>query len=179
MKERFLVREIEIPHGLKIEVKDNEILAREEGREIKRKFKRVLIGKEENKIIIKIEGATKHEKKQINTTVAHIKNMLKGLEEKFVYKLQICSVHFPINVSVKEDSVVIKNFLGEARERKAKIMPNVNVKIEKEIITLESEDKEAAGQTAANIEKTTKIKKRDIRVFQDGIYIIEKPGRVI
>jgi len=36
---------------------------------------------------------------------------------------------------------------------------------------------EDAGQTAANIERATKIKGFDPRVFQDGIYIIEKPGR--
>lgn len=178
-KEKFLTREIEIPQGLEIEVKDNEIFARKENNEIRRRFRRVLVGKEGDKIIIKIKGETKREKKQINTTVAHIKNMIKGAGEKFVYKLQICSVHFPMNVSIREDNVVIKNFLGEAKERKARIMPRVDVKIEREIITVESVDKEAAGQTAANIEKTTRIKKRDIRIFQDGIYIIEKPGRTI
>lgn len=178
-KEKFLIREIEIPQGLEIKVKDNEILAKKENNEIKRRFDRVLMSKEGNKLIIKIKGVTKSEKKQINTIVAHIKNIIQGLEKKFIYKLQICSVHFPMNVSIKENNVIIKNFLGEAKDRKAKILPNVEVKIEKEIITVESTDKEAAGQTSANIEKTTRTKRKDIRVFQDGIYLIEKSGRKI
>ena len=30
------------------------------------------------------------------------------------------------------------------------------------------------GQTAANLEQATVVKGRDIRVFQDGIYVVSK-----
>ena len=35
-------------------------------------------------------------------------------------------------------------------------------------------DKELVGQTMANIEQATKVRGFDIRVFQDGIYLVEK-----
>lgn len=129
---------------------------------------------EGNKIIIEDEKPTKNDKKLIKSLVAHIKNMIAGLQEKYVYKLQICAVHFPMNVVVKGNELIIKNFLGEVKERKAEILPGVNIKIEKEFITLEGHDKNKTGQTAANIESATKICNRDRRVFQDGIYITQK-----
>ncbi len=178
-KAQELKREIEIPKGIEVEIINKEMIAKKEGKEIKRKLPKVIAEKKDNKIIIKTKRGTKRERKQINTIVAHINNVFKGLNEKFVYKLQICSVHFPMNVSVKDDEVVVKNFLGETKERKAKILPDVEVKIEKEIITIDSINKEAAGQTAGNIEKATKVKGRDRRIYQDGIFMLEKSGRKI
>jgi large subunit ribosomal protein L6 len=69
-------------------------------------------------------------------------------------------VHFPIAVSKEGKNILIKNFLGENKLRKAKILDNADVKIEKDIIKIESFNKEAAGQTAANIEKATAEKRK-------------------
>jgi len=60
-----------------------------------------------------------------------------------------------------------------------KILPGVEVEVDKEWVTLWSTDKELAGRTAADFERVTKIRKRDRRVFQDGIYITNKAGRDI
>ena len=129
---------------------------------------------EDKKIIIRCEKPSKKAKKLINTTAAHIRNMISGLQKKYVYKMQIASVHFPITVNVSGKEFIIKNFLGETKDRKAKILEGVDVKVEGDMIKIESIDKEKAGQTAANIETCTKIKARDRRIFQDGIYITEK-----
>ncbi|MFH0936330.1 MAG: 50S ribosomal protein L6 [Candidatus Woesearchaeota archaeon] len=84
-----------------------------------------------------------------------------------------------MNVSIKENNIIINNFLGEKIPRKAKILPNVKVDIQGDIIVLESNNKESAGQTAANIEQATRITNRDRRIFQDGIFITEKAGKSI
>ena len=113
----------------------------------------------------------------MNTLAAHINNMIKGVQHKFEYKLKVCFSHFPITIEIKENEANIKNFLGEKTPRKAKILDDVEVKIDKDIVEIISNNRESAGQTAANFEKATWIRMRDRRIFQDGIFITHKPGR--
>jgi large subunit ribosomal protein L6 len=84
-----------------------------------------------------------------------------------------------MKVSVKSDVVVIDNFLGEKHPRNARVMPGVTVKVSGEQVVVSGTNKEFVGQTAANIEQATKVSGRDTRVFQDGIYIVEKAGKVL
>ena len=115
----------------------------------------------------------------MNTNVAHIENMLKGVKNKFEYQLKVCSSHFPMTVKVENGKIIVKNFLGEKVDREKEIPKEVEVEVKKDLITVKSVDKELAGQAAANFETITKIRNRDIRIFQDGIYIINKAGREI
>jgi len=166
---------ITIPEGVEAKI-NTELVVKGPKGELKRAFPCKLEIKEKE-VILKAKKATKNEKKIIKTSKAHINNMIKGVSEGFGYTLQICSVHFPMSVSVENGFVVIKNFLGETKERKAPMLPSVEVKVEGDLIKVFSADKEAAGQTAANIELATKIRNRDKRIFQDGIWIIEKAGK--
>ena len=126
-----------------------------------------------------IELSTKSSKRTfarvLYTTVAHINNMIQGAKEGFTYELKICSGHFPMTVKKEGNEVVISNFLGEKIPRRSKIIEGVDLEIKGDAITVKSQSIENAGQTAANLEHATFIKKRDRRVFQDGCYIISKP----
>ena len=173
--------EIELPEKIEANLENGLLKIKGKKGETQRNFfhPKIKLSLEGRKIVVASKEKGKKGKKMVGTYVAHIKNMFRGLQEGFVYKLQVCAVHFPMNVAVKNNEVIIKNFLGEAKERKAKILPNVAVKIEKETIIVESADKEAAGQTAANIEKAAQQTTKDKRVFQDGIFIVERAGRKI
>ncbi len=131
-------------------------------------------------ISIKVTGADVEisaEKKMIeNTFVAHLQNMLKGVQAPFEYRLKVAYVHFPMTVEVKNGEFAVNNFLGERRTRKTRLPKNVEVKIAGEIITVQSPDIELAGKTASLIEQLTRISNRDRRTFLDGIFMIEKPG---
>jgi len=165
--------EIGIPEGIELSLADKNL--KMNGKELRKKIPNKIEAKiEGNKLIVNAKKATKKEKKIFYTTIAHIKNILSGQKENYIYKLQICNVHFPITLKVEKNFLAINNFLGEKTPRFAKILPNVKVDIKGNKITVSSNDKEAAGQTAANIEKSTHVRNRDRRVFQDGIFLTER-----
>ncbi len=176
-----IIEKIEIPYGIEAQVENNEVNLNSNGKEIRRRFNfyGIEISKQENSISIESKKATKKEMKVIYTIKAHIINMISGLKKPFVYKLEVAYVHFPMTLEFNKEKreLLIKNFLGEKNPRKAEIQKEVDIEINKNIITIISNNKELAGQAAANIEKSTRIRNRDRRKFQDGIFIIEKPGR--
>ena len=180
MKIKFF-KEIEIPQGVEADINGSVLTIKGEKGETKKNLniRSVDVKIKDGKIILGNEKASKNEKRLINTYAAHIRNMIHGLNEEFEYKMKAVYSHFPFTVELHGHEAIIKNFLGEKIPRKAKILKGVNVKIDKEDIVVKSHDRELAGQTAANLEVATKIRNRDRRVFQDGIFITSKPGREI
>jgi large subunit ribosomal protein L6 len=178
MKKELFVT-IDIPEDVEVKIEEGIVETKGVAGENKRNFDitNLILEKKDNQIIMGNEKSTKREKKRMNTLAAHIRNMIKGVQKKFEYQLKICFSHFPITVELGEKEAIIKNFLGEKIPRKMKIFDKVEVKANKEIITVSSVDKELAGQVAANFETATKVPMKDRRVFQDGIYITDKAGR--
>jgi len=170
------VREIEIPEGVKVSVENGIVTVEGPKGKLERKLyhPKVEIIKEENKVVVKAELPRRKEKALVGTFAGHISNMIKGVTEGFVYKMKIVYSHFPIKASVKGNEFIIENFLGEKSPRKAKLFGNVKVTIKGSDVIIEGIDREEVGQTAANIEAATKVKDKDVRVFQDGIYIVSK-----
>jgi large subunit ribosomal protein L6 len=180
MKKEFF-QEIEIPAGIEANINGNMFSVKGPEGELSREFNlnKIEFEKKGNKIVIGAKKATKREKKMINTITSHIKNMTAGVQKQFEYQLKVCFSHFPITVEVSDKGAIVKNFLGEKIPRKVKFEEGVDVKIEKDLITITSINKEKAGQTAANFETATKVSARDRRVFQDGIFMINKAGKEI
>lgn len=170
---------IELPKGVTFTLKDRVVIIKGPKGENQRKLadKYVKITQEGDEIVFNYDKNTKREKKKMYTAMAHIKNMIKGANEGYTYTLKICSGHFPMAVSLKGDTFEIKNFIGEQVPRRLKLKTGATVKIAGDIITVESPNKELAGQTAASIENLTKRPGFDKRIFQDGIYITNKDGK--
>lgn len=176
-----LTRTIEIPEGVQAEIKEYTVTVKADGKEISKIFRpgRVTLKVEGNQFKLNAQNATRRESKMMGTINAHIKNMIKGVREEFIYKMEVCNVHFPMNVKADNNTVTIKSFLGQKTDRKAKILPETKVEIKRSKITITSPSIENAGQTAANIEKASRLTGKDRRIFQDGIFITEKNGRKI
>ena len=175
-----LKEELEIPENVDVKVNEKLMIKGKKG-EIAYQFRdpRITLTLEQGKILLKCPAATKRDKKRLYTFVAHIKNMLKGVIEHHHYELKICAAHFPMNVTVVGTEFIVKNFLGENSPRKIMSPNDVKVKVEGDIVIVESHNKESAGRTASQIELLTRVRHRDRRIFQDGIFIINKAGKAI
>ncbi|NJE09658.1 50S ribosomal protein L6 [Thermococcus sp. MAR1] len=173
--------EVEIPEGVEVTVENDVVKVKGPKGELERelRYPGVQIFTEDGKVVVFKEFPRKRDIAIARTFKAHIANMIRGVTEGFTYKLKVVYSHFPMTVKVQGDEVVIENFLGEKNPRRAKILPGVTVKVMGSEVIVEGIDKEAVGQTAANIEQATRITKWDRRVFQDGIYIVEKAGKPI
>jgi len=178
---KSIYAEIEIPEGVEANVAGDTVNVKGVAGELTKDFNfgELEVKKDQNKLILGHKKATKKEKKLINTLSAHIKNMISGVQEKFEYELKICFNHFPFTVDIQGNKALIKNFLGEKQDREVSIPEGAEIKIDKEKLIVTSANKELAGQAAANFENATKIRARDTRVFQDGIYITKKAGKEI
>lgn len=170
-----------VPEGLSLEMNETGVIKVKGAKgEATRQLMHPLVSikKEGNGLTLISRSSKKKSKRMINSYHAHIMNLFRGVKEGFTYKLKICSGHFPMTVKQEGERIVVSNFLGEKIPRTAQIMPGAKVKIDKDTITVDASNVESAGQTAANIEIATRIRGRDRRTFQDGIYIIEKPVKV-
>ena len=177
-----ILESIALPEGVHAEVEGYLIKLKGPKGNVERKLYHpsVKISATSNSITIEpvAKKYTKNVKRMLRTLKAHLKNMVIGVSEGYTYNLKIVSGHFPMNVALDGNRIVVKNFLGEKVPRVANVLINVKATIKGDEIKIESIDKEAAGQSAANLETATRITKRDRRIFQDGIYITEKPKRL-
>jgi len=173
--------ELKMPEGVTVQLDNETLNIRGEKGEVTRTLKdpRIKMNVIDGKVILEVKRLTKREKTMVGTYKAHIKNMIKGVSEGHVYRMKICSGHFPMNVNIKDGVLEVKNFLGEKVARSLPIADSVDVKIEGTEIVITGTDKEKCGRWAASIEKLTYRPGYDKRVFQDGIYIINKDGKEI
>ena len=171
-----LVHNVDIPEGVSIDSSSSDVKVTGPRGELSRNFEHNAIKFEQadNKLKIIGNNLRKKEKSLIGTWNAHLSNMVKGVNQGFLYEMKIIFAHFPMKVVVKGNIVAIDNFLGEKASRSSAIVGNVKVKVKGDAITIEGNNVEDVGQTAGNLEKATIVKGRDTRVFQDGIYVISK-----
>ena len=156
--------EIEIPEGLNVSLDGSTIIVSGP----KGKVSNILPSavKLEGKKIILAQAS----KEMMNTSFALINSSFKGVQEGYKRKMKMIFAHFPMTVEVKGKIIHIKNFLGEKMPRVAKIVGDTQIKPEKEFVTISGPDKHEVGQTIANIKTATRIKNKDPRTFQDGLY---------
>ena len=167
---------IQVPDGVEVNIEGRKVTVKGKKGTLARDFSYVPTSIEANGKTIRVwaEWPRKKEASLVGTIHSHIQNMITGVEKGFSYKLKIVFSHFPISVKVQGKTVMIENFTGERRARRVKILGDVQVKVQGDDIIVQGLNLEDVSQTAANIEQATKVKKKDPRVFLDGIYVFER-----
>jgi len=170
------VKSIKIPEGVEVKVEGRVVTVKGEKGVLTRDFSHapVSIRLEEDIVKVQANWPRKRESALVGTVCSHIQNMITGVTKGFTYKLKIVFSHFPISVKVKEKTVELENFTGERSPRIAEIMGDARVVVKGEDVVVQGVSLEDVSQTAANIERSTKVKRKDPRVFLDGIYIYER-----
>jgi large subunit ribosomal protein L6 len=167
---------IQIPDGVQLTIEGRKVIVKGPKGTLTRDFSHEAVSLEMNDKTVRIwvKWPRKKESALVGTIRSHIQNMITGVMKGFTYKLKIVFSHFPISTKIKEKTFLIENFTGERSPRKSKIVGDVQVKIQGDDIVVQGINLEDVSQTAANIEQSTKVRRKDPRIFLDGLYVFEQ-----
>ena len=171
--------ELEIPEDVSAEVDHLDLTVDGPNGNVTRRlwYPDVSVTVEDGTVVIASDTGDAKTNSTLGTFESHVRNMFHGVTEGWEYEMEVFYSHFPMQVNVEGDEVVIENFLGEKAPRRTEIHGDTEVDVDDEILTLSGPNVEDVGQTAADIEQLTRVKDKDVRVFQDGVYITQKPNR--
>ncbi len=171
-----IARQVEIPEGVDVAVEGTLITVKGPKGHISRRlsYPEIEIKKEDSYLVVNSRLDRKQQRAMVGTLAAHASNMIAGVTKGYEYRMKVVYSHFPIQLKAAPGELVINNFLGERKSRSAKILDGVKVDVQKDEVVVTGIDKENVGQTMANIEQATRVRGFDIRVFQDGVYLVEK-----
>ncbi|HJM19295.1 MAG TPA: 50S ribosomal protein L6 [Candidatus Thalassarchaeaceae archaeon] len=171
--------EIALGEGVSASVEDANLSMSGPNGSMSRAFEhsKVNVSVEGSNVVVQCDLPRRKEKALCGTWRAHITNMRTGVTDGFAYRLKAVYSHFPMTLNVTGPTLEIKNLFGEKVPRVANLIyhGDVVVSVEgKSDVVVTGVDREKVGQTAAIIERACKIRGRDRRIFQDGIYIVSK-----
>jgi large subunit ribosomal protein L6 len=176
MSTKNLETSFKLPEGVTVRVENGKLYVEgAKGRVVKDLSHIPADMKVENGVFYaRLQGRSRKTRALLGTIISIVKNAVTGVTKGYTYRLKVVSSHFPITVKVVGREVLIENFIGERYARRADIVGDVKVTVKQDEVIVSGIDKEAVGQTAANIEQATKISRKDPRKFLDGIYVAEK-----
>ena len=168
---------LEIPPSVKLNLDGKKITVEGKLGKITKDYSHarvVTFTKKDNQLVFSVDFPRKRDRALLPTLVAHVQNQILGVTKGFTYKMKIVHAHFPFTVENKGDEIIVSNFLGERGTRVVQKVGDVKVQITKEDVIVSGIDKEAVSQTCGRLRLLTKIKKKDPRIYQDGLFVFEK-----
>jgi len=171
-----LVRAVDLAEGVTASVSGRLLTIKGPLGTVKKRFDKVHVNMEVKDGKVNIMPFTDGKKDVVtaNTMSSLVRNIVIGVTKGYTYKLKIVFAHFPVTVKVKGKQVNVENFVGERSARITDIIGDCKVSVEGDDIIIKGVSLEDVGQTSANLEQATKIKRKDQRIFLDGVYVYEK-----
>lgn len=175
-KKSKLSREIILPEGVSATYNDYVLSVKGSLGTSEKDFRLIMVNLklQDDKVMLTAFSSRKKSLAILGTGFSLVTNMIFGVQHGYTYKLKTAYAHFPITVSADQEKVKIDNFYGERSPRFANILGSTKVSVDGDTLTVSGISLEDVSQTAANVEQVTKIKRKDQRIFLDGIYIFEK-----
>jgi len=169
-------RKVKIPEGVTVRIEGNLVKVQGPKGMLMREmyYPNVSLSFADQEMTVTTESGRKKILAICGTFAAHLQNMCTGVTKGYQYRMKVVYSHFPIQLKIAGDRIEVGNFLGEKRSRFARIEKDVKVALGSDEVTVTGIDKESVGKTAANLEHATRIRERDPRVFQDGVYTVER-----
>ena len=179
MKYLIKTEKIDIPEGVKVEIKARVVKVKGPRGELTKSFKHVKVELELNKdhILVHTYMTTYKQSAILYTIASHIKNRIKGVTVGFRYKMHTVKKHFPIEVAIKDGCVEVGRFLGERNVKVIKLLDGVTAKKnekDQDEIWFEGTDIDKIALTCAHVFESCFAKDKDRRKFLDGIYVSDK-----
>jgi large subunit ribosomal protein L6 len=174
--ESDLVHAVELGDGVTASLADRTVTIKGPLGSVKKRFDRIHVNLAVKDGKVEVTPFTDRKKDVVtaNTMSSIVRNMVTGVTKGYTYKLKVVFAHFPVTVKVKGKSISVENFVGERSARVTDIVGDCKVSIEGDDIIIKGVSLEDVGQTSANLEQATKIKRKDQRIFLDGVYVYEK-----
>ncbi|DAZ99818.1 TPA: hypothetical protein N0F65_001327 [Lagenidium giganteum] len=180
VRQLLATRYIEIPSDVQVTLDGRKVTVTGKLGSITRDFRHLTLDMQrvnEKQIRVDLWFGNRKQLACVRTLCSLIENMITGVRVGYKYKMRFVYAHFPINVTFENNTVEIRNFLGEKRVRKVVLSPGVTYVRSNDVkdqIELSGIDLAKVSQDAANITQQCLVRRKDIRKFLDGIYVSEK-----
>jgi large subunit ribosomal protein L6 len=167
---------VELPEGVIAKYSDGSLLITGPLGKVRQDFSKIAVDLEiqGGNVNVLTHGARRRNRAILNTARSLVHNAVAGVTKGYEYKCKVIYAHFPVNVKIQGKKILVENFYGERSPRVAEIIGDTKAEVQGEDIIVTGVSIQDVGQTAANLEQATKVKRKDQRVFLDGVYIYER-----
>ena len=167
---------LELPKGVSAKFENELLLVTGPLGKVQQEFSKIPVKVDinGNQITVTTHGARRQNRSILNTARSLVHNAIEGVTKGYQYKLKVIFAHFPVTVKVQGKRVLVENFYGERSPRVADIIGDTKVEVQGEDLIVNGVSLQDVGQTAANLEQATTVKRKDQRVFLDGVYVYER-----